>query len=86
MWWNKCKDLTGNIKAVGTLLLMLWAGTVYALDGRYLTLTGYAAGTVQQLQREIAELKHRLLYASTEDKIMLQGLIIIKKQQIKEVK
>ena len=86
MWWNKFKDLTGNIKAVGTVLLMLWAGTIYALDGRYLTLTGYAAGTVQQLQREIAELKHRLIYADANAKKMLQGLIIIKEQQIKEVK
>ena len=83
---KKVKELLGDVKVVGSALLMLWAGTVFALDTRYLTLTGYAQGTVQQLQREIAELNHRLLYASAEDKKMLKGLIIIKQQQIKEVK
>lgn len=83
---KKVKELLGDVKVVGSALLMLWAGTVFALDTRYLTLTGYAQGTVQQLQREIAELNHRLLYVSTEDKKMLKGLIIIKQQQIKEVK
>ena len=83
---KKIVEWSGNIKIVATTLLLLWAGTVYALDLRYLTLAGYAGGTIQQLQREIAELNHRLLYAkSTDDKKMIQGLIIIKRQQINEV-
>ena len=83
---KKLKEWSVDIKVVGTALLMIWAGTVFALDTRYLTLAGYDAGAVKQLQREIAELNHRLIYAKTpDDKKMIQGLIVIKRQQINEV-
>lgn len=82
----KTKQWSSDVKVVGTALLLLWAGTVLALDSRYLTLAGYDAGTVKQLQREISILNYNLLYAKQEiDKKQILGTILIKKQQIKEV-
>ena len=83
---KKIKKWSGDIQVVGTALLMLIAGSTFALDFRYLTLTGYDAGIVQQLQREISLLKHELLYVTNDnDKRRIQGAILIKEQHIKEV-
>ena len=87
MSWTNIKEFFSDVKVIGAGLLMLWAGTVFALDTRYLTLTGYASGTVKQLQREVAEIRIRLQYAtSDQQRQMLKALIIIKEQQILEVK
>ena len=86
MSWQKIKGWLTDVKIISPLLLLLYSGTLVALDSRYLTLAGYDAGVVKQLQREISELKIRLQYATTEQqKQMLRALIIIKEQQIKEV-
>lgn len=89
--WDKTKDILTDVKLVLPIMFILWSGTSFAfttyMNANYLTLASYSHGTIQQLQREIAELKHRLLYAqSSSEKKMLQGLILIKEQQIKEVK
>ena len=87
MTWIKVKGWLSDVKIISPLLLLLYSGTLVALDSRYVTLTNYAQGTIQSLQREIAELQIRLQYAtSQQQKNMLQALIIIKQQQIKEVK
>lgn len=83
---NKLLEFMSKAKVLWPLILLLWTSTVFALDSRYLTRTGYAAGVVQQLQREIATLEYKILYVKGEEKRMLKGLIIIKEQQIKEVK
>jgi len=86
MTWTKIKGWLSDVKIISPLLLLLYSGTLVALDSRYLTLASYDAGTVKQLQREIAELQIRLQYATTEQqKQMLRALIIIKQQQINEV-
>lgn len=87
MTWAKIKELLTDVKVVGSALLFLWAGTVFALDTRYLTLANYAEGTRQSLQREVSALEIRLGFAQTErEKQILRALIAVKKQQIKEVK
>ncbi len=83
---QQLKTWSTDIKVVGTALLILWAGTVFALDTRYLTLAGYDAGTIKTIQRAISELEYKLLTAKTqEEKTYIKGLIIIKKQHIREV-
>ena len=85
MTWEKIKGWLSDVKVISPLLLLLYSGTLVALDSRYLTLTSYAEGTVKQLQREIAELRIRLQYANTEQqRQMIRALIIIKEQQIQE--
>lgn len=87
MSWIKIKGWLTDIKVISPLLLVLYSGTLVALDSRYLTLTSYADGVRQSLQREITELEIKLGFAQTErEKQILRALIAVKKQQIKEVK
>ena len=87
MTWIKIKAWLSDIKIVSPLLLLLYSGTLVALDSRYLTLASYADGVKQQLQREISLLEIRLGFAKDKDtKQLIRAMIQIKKQQILEVK
>lgn len=87
MTWTKIKGWLSDIKIVFPVLFVLYSGTLFALDARYLTLTSYAEGTRQSLQREISILEIKLGFAKTEEeKQIIRAIIAVKKQQIKEVK
>lgn len=87
MTWIKIKGWLSDVKIISPLLLVLYSGTLFALDSRYLTIVSYADGVRQSLQREISLLEIKLGFAKTDDdKQLLRAMIQIKKQQIKEVK
>ena len=87
MTWTKIKRWLSDVKIISPLLLLLYSGTLVALDSRYLTLTSYADGVRQSIQRDISGLEVRLGFAGTEkEKQILRALIAVKRQQLKEVK
>lgn len=87
MKWTKIKGWLSDVKIISPILLLLYSGTLVALDSRYLTLTSYADGVRQSIQREISVLEIKLGFAVTEkDKQILRALIAVKRQQLKEVK
>jgi len=87
MTWTKVKGWLSDVKIISPLLLLLYSGTLVALDSRYLTLTSYSDGVRQQLSREISILEIKLGFAKTEaEKQIIRAIIAVKNQQIKEVK
>ena len=87
MTLTKIKRWLSDVKIVSPILLILYSGTLVALDSRYVTLTSYADGVRQSIQREISVLEIKLGFASTEkEKQILRALITVKNQQLKEVK
>lgn len=85
--WERFKAISADVRAVGATLLLLWGGTVFALDSRYLTLTGYEAEIVKQIRREISELEVEKSFAETPQQVKkFETMIQIKENQIKEIK
>ena len=87
MTWIKIKGWLSDVKVVSPILLLLYSGTLVALDSRYLTIVSYADGVKQEIQRDISLLEIKLGFAKADDeKQLIRAMIQIKKQQIKEVK